>query len=76
MNRISIIIPTFNRADLIGATLDSILAQTYPYWEALVIDDGSSVDPKSLAGVTQRTIIKTKRRFSEIAKGFPEKIQT
>ena len=38
---VSIIIPTYNRADLLGETLDSILAQTYKNWEVLVIDDGS-----------------------------------
>ena len=39
---ISIIIPTYNRAHLIGDTLDSILNQTYLKWECLIIDDGSS----------------------------------
>ena len=39
---ISIIIPTFNRAHLIGETLDSIIAQTYSNWECIVVDDGSS----------------------------------
>lgn len=39
---ISIIIPTFNRAHLIGETLDSVLAQTYTNWECLVVDDGST----------------------------------
>ncbi len=39
---ISIIIPTFNRADLIGETLDSIIAQTYTHWECVVVDDGST----------------------------------
>lgn len=39
---VSIIIPTYNRAHLLGATLNSILGQTYSYWECLVIDDGSS----------------------------------
>lgn len=38
---VSIIIPTYNRANLIAETLDSILAQTYKNWECLVIDDGS-----------------------------------
>jgi len=41
---VSIIIPTYNRAHLIGETLDSILAQTYQNWECLVIDDGSEDD--------------------------------
>lgn len=38
---ISIIIPTYNRAHLLGETLDSILAQTYQHWECIVVDDKS-----------------------------------
>jgi glycosyltransferase involved in cell wall biosynthesis len=39
---ISIIIPVYNRAHLIGETLDSVLSQSYSNWECLVIDDGST----------------------------------
>ena len=38
---ISVIIPTKNRCDLLRETLDSVLAQTYPDWEVIVVDDGS-----------------------------------
>lgn len=38
----SVIIPTFNRAKLIGETLDSLHSQTFQDYELLVIDDGSS----------------------------------
>lgn len=41
-NLVSIIIPTYNRAHLIGETLDSIMSQTHTHWECLVVDDGST----------------------------------
>lgn len=41
-NLVSIIIPTYNRANIIGETLNSILAQTYTKWECIVVDDGST----------------------------------
>ena len=41
-NMVSIIIPTFNRSDLLGATLESMLAQTYKNWECILVDDGSN----------------------------------
>jgi len=39
---ISIIIPAHNRAGLIGATLRSLLNQTLPAKEIIVVDDGST----------------------------------
>lgn len=47
---VSIIIPTFNRAHLIGETLDSVLAQTYPNWECIIVDDGSSDNTDEVVG--------------------------
>ena len=39
---LAVVIPTYNRASLIGATLESVFAQTYPgRIEVMVIDDGS-----------------------------------
>jgi glycosyltransferase involved in cell wall biosynthesis len=39
--KVSIIIPTYNRAHLIGLTLESALRQTFSDYEIVVIDDGS-----------------------------------
>src|SRR6188508_385045 len=37
----SVIIPSYNRADLIRATLDSVLASDFDDYEIVVADDGS-----------------------------------
>ncbi|WP_299210029.1 glycosyltransferase family 2 protein [uncultured Dokdonia sp.] len=39
---ISIIIPSYNRAHLIQETLNSVVAQSSPDWECIVVDDGST----------------------------------
>ena len=39
---VSIILPAYNRENLILETLNSVTAQTYQTWECLVIDDGST----------------------------------
>lgn len=39
---ISVVIPTYNRCDLLAEALRSVVSQTYSNWELLVIDDGST----------------------------------
>lgn len=39
---ISIIVPVYNVEKFIRETMDSVLAQTYRYWELLLVEDGSS----------------------------------
>lgn len=56
---VSIIIPIYNRAHLIGETLDSVLAQTYTNWECIIVDDGSTDNTEHLIN----QYIKSDERF-------------
>lgn len=42
MVKVSVVVPTYNRAHLLGGCLSSIVSQTYGDYEAVVIDDGST----------------------------------
>jgi len=39
---VSIIIPVYNRPQLVSETIESVLVQTNPGWELIVVDDGST----------------------------------
>ena len=41
---VSVIIPTYNRAKKVGAAIESVIRQTYPNKQIIVVDDGSDDD--------------------------------
>ena len=46
---ISVIIPCYNQAGYLPETLESLFQQTYPYWEAIIVNDGSPDDTEKIA---------------------------
>ncbi len=43
MNKlVSIVLPTYNQAHFLPEALDGVFAQTYPHYELIVVDDGST----------------------------------
>ena len=45
---ISVVIATYNRADYLSQTIESVLAQTFKDFELIVVDDGSTDDTRAI----------------------------
>lgn len=46
--KISVITPTYNDAQSIEETLCSLKCQTYPFWQWIIVDDGSTDKTKEV----------------------------
>jgi glycosyltransferase involved in cell wall biosynthesis len=69
----SVIITTYNRADLLVRALDSLICQTENDWEAIIIDDGSNDDTAErispfLNSEKRIVYIRQQRRGASVAK--------
>lgn len=70
---VSVIVPTFNRAHLIERSLRSVLDQTVPVAEVIVVDDGSTDATMDVLEAMQRsdsriTILRQERRGAPAAR--------
>ena len=44
--RVEFVMPAYNAGLYIEESIGSVIAQTYPYWELIVVDDGSTDDSR------------------------------
>ena len=64
---VSVIIPTYNRWPMVGAAVESVLAQSFKGFELIVVDDGSSdgtADKIRALGREIRIIVQSRRGVS------------
>ena len=68
---VSVIMPCYNMASFVSDSIKSVIAQTYPHWELLIVDDASSDETvniiKSYAQADSRIKFAIKKQNSGIS---------
>jgi len=52
----SIIIPTYNRSNVIGRAIESVLNQTYQNWELIIVDDSKESQAETINSFNEQRI--------------------
>ena len=70
--KVAVVIPTFNRWPHVGAAVDSVLAQSYPRVECVVVDDastdGTAAEIRRVYGRRVRLIVQPENREKSAAR--------
>jgi glycosyltransferase involved in cell wall biosynthesis len=63
--KVSVIIPTYNRATYLRKTLESVLQQTFSDYEIIIVDDGSTDPTENLIAqlFTERPVLRERTRY-------------
>jgi glycosyltransferase involved in cell wall biosynthesis len=68
---ISIILPTYNRSELIKRCVNSVLNQTYSNWELIISDDGSKDETPIVARECEKLDSRIKAKINVVNHGTP-----
>lgn len=66
---VTIIIPSYNYAHFITETLNNVLEQTYPNWECIIVDDGSTDNTEEVVAQFLAKHPINNFKYSKIANG-------
>ena len=61
---VSIIVPCYNQAHFLNESLDSVINQSYPNWECIIVNDGSPDNTEEIA----KKWCKNDKRFQYLEK--------
>jgi len=76
MPKVSVIIPTYNRAYLIGRAIQSVLDQSYHDFEIIIIDDGSTDNTEEVVKEFQKKDERIRYIKHKGNKGYPKALNT
>ena len=62
---ISVVIPLYNKEHYVKATIESVLSQTYPNWELIIVNDGSTDHSESIVLQFQDKRIKYVKQLNQ-----------
>jgi len=74
--KVSVIIPTYNRANLLKRAIESVLNQTFQDFELIVVDDGSTDNTKEVVAEFQKRDPRIKYIWQENSGGPAKPINT
>jgi len=74
--KVSVIIPTYNRANLLPRAIKSVLNQTFQDFELIIVDDGSTDNTRKVVEEFQRKDQRIKYIFQENSGGPAKPINT